>query len=433
MATLTRDTLATGSGPVLADGTAVRDLIDLDRREVAMRVLSDPEIYRLELQRIFARGWIGLAHVSEIPDVGDFVLRHIGEDRVIVTRTPAGEVSVLLNVCAHRGFELCWADEGNATSFKCPYHGWAFDGSGNLLGAPLEKEMYGDWDKSQYGLRRARVEVRAGIIFATFDKTGGTLDEWLGAAAWYIDRSGNENKIPLGPPMRFHVQGNWKTFMDNGSGDNYHPLTLHRSLKDIGLAPDLPGAGSRMTYKSLNFVLVSNPEGNGVFAFPPGPEGTTVFDEEKDEFAVFEGRWFAASILPQTVIWGPMPYLMPDGTEITAGRLWQIEPTGPNSYAMYMQTFIDHDAPDEAKEMVRQFTVGHGMFLADDYESNLAIQRAAQGAVGQQQPMRYFAQGDNTTPDGWPGPGIIHPSPVRDDGQWHFWVRWLELMTEGAR
>src|SRR5882757_6059939 len=121
--TMTDDALAGRADSVLQDGTTVRDLVDLDRREVSMRVLSDPELYRLELQHIFTRAWVGLAHVNEIPNAGDFVLRHIGEDRVIVTRTPKGDVSVLLNVCAHRGFELCWADEGNSATFKCPYHG----------------------------------------------------------------------------------------------------------------------------------------------------------------------------------------------------------------------------------------------------------------------------------------------------------------------
>jgi len=106
-------------------------------------------------------------------------------------------------------------------------------GQATCLGAPLEKEMYGDWDKSRYGLRRARVEVRAGIVFASFDASGLPLDDWLGDAGWYIDRASHQDRIPLGPPMRFHVRGNWKTFMDQGAGDNYHPLTLHRSLQEI--------------------------------------------------------------------------------------------------------------------------------------------------------------------------------------------------------
>src|SRR5271156_273432 len=118
---LTQQDLAERVGPVLSDGTPLRELVDFDKREVSMRVLSDPEIYRLELKRIFARSWGLVAHESEIPAAGDFVLRSIGADPVIVTRDAAGKVNVLLNVCSHRGMEICWADEGNAPTFKCPY------------------------------------------------------------------------------------------------------------------------------------------------------------------------------------------------------------------------------------------------------------------------------------------------------------------------
>ena len=433
MATSIREKAAVGIGPVLRDGTAVRDLIDLDRREVKMRVLADPEIYRLELERIFARGWIGLGHVSEIPEVGDFVLRRMGEDKVIVTRTPTGEVSVMLNVCAHRGYELCGADEGNARSFKCPYHGWAFDGCGNLLGAPLEKEMYGDWDKSQYGLRRARVEVRAGIIFATFDQTGGTLDQWLGTAAWYIDHAVQEDRVPLGPPQRFYVQGNWKTFMDQASGDNYHVLSLHRSLHEVGMLADLPGTGgSRTTLRSWNQIVISNPEGNTIFALPSNPLAALPA-EDSEGFLSFEDRLFAVSILPQTVLWSPYSYPMPDGTTVAGSALWQVEPKGPDQFVMFLQNFIARDVPEPVKDILRHSIAHQQVHVEDDYEANLALQRSARGAVGQQQPLRYFARGDTTKPDKWPGPGTFFSPPQKDDGQWQFWLRWLELMTEDAR
>jgi phenylpropionate dioxygenase-like ring-hydroxylating dioxygenase large terminal subunit len=432
--TMIDDATAGRTGSMLRDGTTPRDLIDLDRREVSMRVLSDPELYRLELQNIFARAWVALAHVSEIPSVGDFVMRYIGEDPVIVTRTPQGKISVLLNVCAHRGFEICRAEEGNSSSFKCPYHGWAFDASGNLLGAPLEKEMYGDWDKTRYGLRRARVEVRAGIVFATFDPSGLPLDDWLGDTGWYIDRASHEDRIPLGPPMRFLVRGNWKTFMDQGAGDNYHPLTLHRSLQEIGMTSNLPGGGgSRATIRSQNHVIVSVPEGNTTFAFPAGFPLKNVFDENADDFLAFEGRLFASSVFPQSVIWGPYSHLLPDGTETTGGSLWQIEPKGPDTFMMFLQNFIDRNAPDEVKDAVRREYAAQQVFVADDYEANQSLQRSARGAVGQQQPLRYFAQGDRTKPSDWPGPGTFLAPPQKDDAQWTFWLRWLDLMTVGAR
>ncbi|MDT5338409.1 MAG: hypothetical protein QOD90_3914, partial [Mycobacterium sp.] len=37
------------TGPVLSDGTPLSELIDKDFREVSLRVLTDPELYQLEL------------------------------------------------------------------------------------------------------------------------------------------------------------------------------------------------------------------------------------------------------------------------------------------------------------------------------------------------------------------------------------------------
>lgn len=142
---LTEPDLDSQVGPVLSDGTALCDLVDVDRREVAMRVLTDPDVYRLELDRLFARSWIVVAHESEIPNPGDFVSRYIGEDPVIVTRTRTGEIKILLNVCSHQGMGVCRAEMGNATQFRCPYHGWVYDQTGRFLGSPVAKEqMHGD-------------------------------------------------------------------------------------------------------------------------------------------------------------------------------------------------------------------------------------------------------------------------------------------------
>src|ERR1700689_535779 len=97
--------LAKRSGPKLSDGTLLRELINIEERWVALRVFSDPEVYRLELDRVFARVWTLIGHESEVPDVGDFVARKIGEDPVLVVKGSDGDLHVLLNVCAHRGME----------------------------------------------------------------------------------------------------------------------------------------------------------------------------------------------------------------------------------------------------------------------------------------------------------------------------------------
>ena len=97
---------------------------------------TDPRIFDDERERIFHRGWVFVGHDSEIPRPGDFVTRHVGTAPVIMVRGKDGAVSVLVNRCMHRGTMVCSADRGNARTFTCPYHGWTYEISGELLGVP---------------------------------------------------------------------------------------------------------------------------------------------------------------------------------------------------------------------------------------------------------------------------------------------------------
>ena len=44
---------------------------------------NDPELYALERERLFPRVWSFVGHVSELPELGDHVIRYIGEDSFI--------------------------------------------------------------------------------------------------------------------------------------------------------------------------------------------------------------------------------------------------------------------------------------------------------------------------------------------------------------
>src|SRR5712691_1129134 len=85
----------------------VRSLANLEQGLLSAQVFVDPAVYELELERIFSRTWLYVAHDSEVPNPGDFVTRSMGEDSVIVVRGSDGLVRVLLNTCRHRGRRLC--------------------------------------------------------------------------------------------------------------------------------------------------------------------------------------------------------------------------------------------------------------------------------------------------------------------------------------
>lgn len=114
----------------------MHDLVDVDAGLVSARIFVDEDIYQQELERIFARSWLFVAHESEVPRPGTFVTRSMGEDPVIVWRGADGQVRVLLNVCRHRGRRVCGEDLGQAAQFRCPYHGWTYNSQGELVGVP---------------------------------------------------------------------------------------------------------------------------------------------------------------------------------------------------------------------------------------------------------------------------------------------------------
>ena len=137
-------------------------------------VYSDQGLFEIERQRLFGRTWLFLAHESEIPDPGDYVVRRIVDDSFIVCRDEHGEIRVLFNMCLHRGMQVCRSELGNASHFRCPYHAWTYKNSGELAGVPFHQEAYG----GEAGLRRhgtallsaPRVDTAAGLIFASLDR-----------------------------------------------------------------------------------------------------------------------------------------------------------------------------------------------------------------------------------------------------------------------
>lgn len=191
----------------------------------------DPAIFDEEMDRIFNKTWVWVAHESDLPKPGDFITTHVGRQPVIVNRDRKGEVRVMVNRCRHRGATVCEARRGNAAGFVCPYHAWTYAQDGSLRGLPLPKG-YNELDKSDYGLIQLRVESYAGLIFATFDKAIEPLEQFLGRARPWIDlfmKQGGGFPVKTMGEHRFTFQGNWKIQLENTT-DAYHFPVVHKSF-----------------------------------------------------------------------------------------------------------------------------------------------------------------------------------------------------------
>ena len=207
------------------------NVVDAEKGVLDRRVFVDQGVYEDELEKVFGRAWLMVAHKSLLPNPNDFFLSYIGEDPVIVTRDAKGEIHVFLNMCRHRGNRVVRADDGNAKNFMCTYHGWTFSNEGRLVSVPgLQEAYYGELEVEELGLVEARCDTYADLIFATWADDAPSLEAYLGDARWYLDPSFNrlESGTVAYGPMKWTEPSNWKTSVDNCS-DNYHVAVSHYS------------------------------------------------------------------------------------------------------------------------------------------------------------------------------------------------------------
>jgi phenylpropionate dioxygenase-like ring-hydroxylating dioxygenase large terminal subunit len=212
-------------------GALVRD--DGVRREI----YRDADVFALEMERIFKRTWVFMAHDSELAASGDYLTMRIGTEPVVLVRGEDDQVRVLVNRCMHRGAIVCERAAGNAKSFRCQYHGWTYRNDGQLVGVPYPERQAADVRERLGLVALPRVESYRGLIFASFNPGVPPLTDYLGPGAiGYIDRFLDQC---LGLPLVAHKQAhriamgaNWKLQLENGM-DGYHAGFTHRSFFDV--------------------------------------------------------------------------------------------------------------------------------------------------------------------------------------------------------
>ncbi|MEH7237805.1 aromatic ring-hydroxylating oxygenase subunit alpha [Bacillus sp. JJ1562] len=265
----------------------------LKNGEVPVELYGDEDVYKAELDRIYGRSWLILGLESEIPNKGDYMLRYLGEDEVIVTRDESGEVRVMLNHCRHRGTPVCRDMKGNSSHFVCGYHGWIYKNSGKWIAAPHKNNSYKCLDGDQWGLLQAKVEVRWGLIFANVDPNAPTLEEFLGDAAFFYDLFlglDSRGLRVLGEPSNYIMKKNWKMGLENAIGDCYHIFSGHTSMVDIEMLPPVhklspnyttwhtEGNGTGIMCKELDSVPGFKPEHTKFNGYTP--EILDLFDKK---------------------------------------------------------------------------------------------------------------------------------------------------------
>jgi phenylpropionate dioxygenase-like ring-hydroxylating dioxygenase large terminal subunit len=336
----------------------------------------DDEIFKEEVEKIWFRTWVYVGHVSEVPNVNDFVTKSIGPMPVLMVHDRNGDIQLLLNRCPHRGNAVCVQEKGNRARFTCPYHSWTFANSGELMNYAFP-EGYEGTDKSKLGLAKVpRIAIYRGFVFGSMAEEGPTLEEHLGGARRTIDQlcdnsPTGEIEISAGF-LRHRTRANWKFILENEC-DGYHPGFVHSSI--FSVADSAIGS----LYGS-DAVAVTRSFGNGHTEVDPRPEfrrrdePLSWFGTTADRLPLYTQQMneaYGEERARQIMIDGSPHVMIFPNLFIAEIQIFVIQPVSACESIQHSTAIQFKGAPDINRRL-RQQTMGSvgpaGFLLADDTE-----------------------------------------------------------------
>lgn len=210
---------------VIKEPTQTIDELLVSRKpgySLQQRFYTDPDVYKLELEKIVYRNWILAGHVSQVAEPGDFRVFSAAGESAIIVRGKDGMLKAFANVCRHRGSLVCLEAHGHVDKFTCPYHGWMYDIDGNLIAA---RNMPADFDKKDFGLKPVSIDVVSGLIFICFSDQPPGLASCKRDMAEPMAMFDFEN-LKVVAEKDYDIPANWKLSIENYQ-ECYHCATAH--------------------------------------------------------------------------------------------------------------------------------------------------------------------------------------------------------------
>lgn len=192
---------------------------------------TSPEILAEETERIFTRTWSCVGRASRVAQRGEFFVRSIAGESLIVVRGRDGRLRAFFNICRHRGTRLCRESSGRfSETIQCPYHAWTYATDGQLLGAPHMHEVEG-FEKRDYPLHEAAVAEWEGFVFVHVGDDPQPFDEWFAPMVRRLERFGLST-LKGGHAVSYDVKANWKLVFQNYSECLHCPM-IHPELSTV--------------------------------------------------------------------------------------------------------------------------------------------------------------------------------------------------------
>jgi Rieske 2Fe-2S family protein len=199
-----------------------------DARALPAAVYTSDEILQFEQAEFFARDWLCVGRAADIAGSGDYFVKGLGAESVVLLRGADGLIRGFFNVCRHRGSRLFDAASGQGlVRVLCPYHSWSYNLDGTLQHAPRMNE---DFCKADFPLQPVRAELYQGFIFISLNPSAPALAQCL---AELPDLSRYRmSELACGRRVEYEVAANWKLICENYS-ECYHCAHAHPQLSRV--------------------------------------------------------------------------------------------------------------------------------------------------------------------------------------------------------
>ena len=253
-----------------------------------------PDIYKLEIERLFRSEWICAGRSDEIPNRGDYMSFDLYDQPLILVRNDDESVHAMSNVCRHRMMRLV-NGTGNSRKFTCPYHAWTYDISGTLVAAPY-MDRTDCFDKNNVFLPHVRCEQFEGWIYVSLNKNIAPVGEMLESLSELTVHYMQKDYITIFTEQH-EWNCNWKCLTENFM-ESYHLPVAHKSTVGAHYIVNNTGFDCRGNFKHFTYQTFT--KSDGALVGNAHPDNKTL-----------KGKWRNISVMP-TVFPAHMYVLAPD-------------------------------------------------------------------------------------------------------------------------
>jgi choline monooxygenase len=191
---------------------------------------TDPNVLRLEQERIFTRTWQYVGHTGQAAEPGSFFTAMAGRTPIVVTRARDDELRGFLNVCRHRGSTVA-EGSGQREALQCRYHAWTYGLDGKLRAAPRSERELG-LEEEDLSLVPLALDTWGPFVFVNPDVNAPPLADALGPVPAQVAEVLDVDFLEFRFRSEFDVDSNWKVACENFL-ECYHCPVAHPGFSAV--------------------------------------------------------------------------------------------------------------------------------------------------------------------------------------------------------